>query len=156
MSTRRKFIFSSIVGTTGLISACKSTATATSLNSIPNIPLVISTWDFGQPANAAAWKILEKGGRALDAVEAGVRVPEADPNVRSVGFGGLPDRDGYVTLDACIMDDRYNCGSVMYLQDIMHPVSVARLVMEKTPHIFWQVKAHSNSHWQMDLKNRTC
>lgn len=98
-------------------------------------PIVISTWRHGLPANDAAWKILSSGGTALDAVEAGVRVPEADPEVTSVGYGGLPDRDGNVTLDACIMDDKYNCGSVAYLENIMHPISVARMVMEKTPHV---------------------
>lgn len=98
-------------------------------------PIVISTWDFGQPANREAWKTLEKNGRALDAVEAGVRIPEADPKNNTVGFGGLPDRDGHVSLDACIMDEFYNCGSVMCIEHIMHPISVARLVMEKTPHI---------------------
>lgn len=86
-------------------------------------------------ANEAAWKILEKNGRALDAVEAGAKVPEADPNETSVGFGGLPDRDGHVTLDACIMDEKGNCGAVAFLEDIMHPISVARAVMEKTPHV---------------------
>ena len=96
---------------------------------------MISTWDFGKAANAAAWEILSKKGRALDAVEAGVRIPEADPNNQSVGYGGLPDRDGVVTLDACIMDENSNCGSVMFLESIVHPVSVARMVMEKTPHI---------------------
>jgi len=98
-------------------------------------PIVISTWDFGKAANAEAWKILSAGGRALDAVEAGVRVPEADPRNQTVGYGGLPDRDGHVTLDACIMDENYNCGSVMGLEHIKHPISVARKVMEKTPHI---------------------
>ncbi len=98
-------------------------------------PVVISTWRHGIPANEAAWKILSAGGNALDAVEAGVKIPEADPEVTSVGFGGLPDRDGHVTLDACIMDDKYNCGSVAYLEHIMHPISVARMVMEKTPHV---------------------
>jgi N4-(beta-N-acetylglucosaminyl)-L-asparaginase len=98
-------------------------------------PVVISTWDFGEAANGAAWKILSASGRALDAVEAGVQVPEADPHNQTVGYGGLPDRDGRVTLDACIMDEKYNCGSVMCLEHIMHPISVARLVMEKTPHI---------------------
>ncbi len=78
-----------------------------------NKPIVISTWDFGKAANAAAWEILSKQGRALDAVEAGVKIPEADPDNHSVGYGGLPDRDGYVTLDACIMDENSNCGSVM-------------------------------------------
>jgi N4-(beta-N-acetylglucosaminyl)-L-asparaginase len=86
-------------------------------------------------ANDAAWKILSSGGRALDAVEAGAKVPEADATERSVGYGGLPDRDGHVTLDACIMDEHGNCGSVAFLEHIMHPISVARLVMEKTPHV---------------------
>ncbi|HWL87052.1 MAG TPA: isoaspartyl peptidase/L-asparaginase, partial [Polyangiaceae bacterium] len=99
-------------------------------------PIVLSTWNFGQPANEAAWKILSAGGRALDAVEAGVRVPEADPKITTVGYGGAPDRDGHVTLDASIMDEEGNCGAVAALEHIMHPISVARLVMEKTPHVF--------------------
>jgi N4-(beta-N-acetylglucosaminyl)-L-asparaginase len=98
-------------------------------------PIVISTWNFGIQANEEAWKILSKGGRALDAVEAGARVPEADPKETSVGLGGLPDRDGKVTLDACIMDDNGNIGAVAFLEHIVHPVSVARKVMEKTPHV---------------------
>jgi N4-(beta-N-acetylglucosaminyl)-L-asparaginase len=98
-------------------------------------PVVISTWAPNVKANAAAWEILGKGGRALDAVEAGVKIPEADPADMSVGYGGLPDRDGRVTLDACIMDEAGNCGSVMCLEHILHPIAVARLVMEKTPHV---------------------
>ena len=98
-------------------------------------PLVVSTWNFGLEANKDAWKVLEKGGRALDAVEAGARVPEADPLNESVGFAGLPDRDGIVTLDACIMDEKGNAGSVCALENIKHPISVARRVMEKTPHV---------------------
>ncbi len=100
-----------------------------------NKPLVISTWDFGKPANAEAWKVLSNNGRALDAVEAGVHVPEGDPNITTVGYGGAPDRDGHVTLDACIMDEFANCGSVAGLEHIIHPISVARKVMEKTPHV---------------------
>jgi N4-(beta-N-acetylglucosaminyl)-L-asparaginase len=98
-------------------------------------PIVLSTWDFGLKANEAAWQILKSGGRALDAVENGVKVTEADPNERSVGYGGRPDRDGRVTLDACIMDNLANIGSVACLEHIMHPISVARAVMEKTPHV---------------------
>lgn len=98
-------------------------------------PIVISTWDFGVAANQAAWTVLGSGGRALDAVEKGVRVPEADPNNQSVGYGGLPDRDGKVTLDACIMDEQGNCGSVAGLEHVIHAISVARMVMEKTPHV---------------------
>lgn len=98
-------------------------------------PIVISTWDFGKAANAEAWKILGANGFALDAVEKGVHVPEADPTNQSVGLGGFPDRDGKVTLDACIMDHKLGCGSVAFLEHILHPISVARLVMEKTPHV---------------------
>lgn len=98
------------------------------------IPMVIATWK-NVKATEAAWKSMHEGGSALDAVEAGVRVPEADPEDQSVGYGGLPDRDGNVTLDACIMDKNGNAGSVTFLQHIMHPVSVARMVMEKTPHV---------------------
>ncbi len=98
-------------------------------------PIVVSTWDFGREANVAAWKVLETGGRAVRAVEKGVMVPEADPNNQSVGLGGRPDRDGHVTLDACIMDENSKCGSVACLEHIVHAISVARMVMEKTPHV---------------------
>jgi len=98
-------------------------------------PLFISTWNHGLAANAEAWKTLEAGGSILDAVEAGVKIPEADPEVSSVGYGGFPDAEGHVTLDACIMGPDGNAGSVTYLQEIMHPISVARRVMEKTPHV---------------------
>ena len=97
--------------------------------------IVISTWNHGIDANEAAWKILGEGGKAVDAVEAGVKVSEADPKIRSVGFGGYPDRDGRVTLDACIMDENQQCGSVACLEHIKHPISVARLVMDETPHV---------------------
>ena len=100
-----------------------------------NFPVVISTWAQNVKANAAAWQVLENTGNSVDAVHKGVMVPEADPEDQSVGYGGLPDRDGKVTLDACIMDSKGNCGSVMALEYIMHPISVARLVMEKTPHV---------------------
>lgn len=98
-------------------------------------PVVISTWNHGLPANEVAWKILSSGGSALDAVEKGVMVAEADPEETSVGYGGFPDREGNVTLDACIMDSHNNAGSVACLKNIKHPISVARLVMEKTPHV---------------------
>ena len=100
-----------------------------------NNPIVLSTWKHGLPANDAAWKILKNGGSALDAVETGAKVPEADPENSSVGFGGLPDEQGKVTLDACIMDHTGNCGSVAFIQNIKHPISVARKVMEETKHV---------------------
>ena len=102
---------------------------------IKNKPIIISTWNHGIAANKAAWEKLESGGSALDAVEAGVRVTESDASNRSVGLGGLPDRDGNVTLDACIMNHESECGAVAYLQNIENPISVARKVMEDTPHV---------------------
>ena len=98
-------------------------------------PLVVSTWDHGLLANRVSWDILAAGGESLDAVEEGVRVVESDPNIRTVGMGGYPDREGIVTLDACIMDYESNCGSVAFLRDIVNPISVARKVMEETPHV---------------------
>lgn len=98
-------------------------------------PIVVSTWNFGLQANQAAWEVLSQGGRALDAVERGVKVPEADPSIQTIGLGGFPDRDGKVTLDACIMDEHGNAGSVGCLEHIVHAISVARMVMEKTPHV---------------------
>ncbi len=99
------------------------------------LPLVISTWSHGMKANEAAWKILSNGGRALDAVEQGVKVIENDPENNSVGRGGLPDRDGRLTLDACIMNEFGDCGSVACLENVWNAISVARMVMEKTPHV---------------------
>lgn len=100
-----------------------------------NKPIVVSTWRFGVRANAKAWETLSSGGASLDAVQNGVMIIEADPNIHTVGLGGYPDRDGHVTLDACIMDGKTaNAGSVGAIEHILHPVKVARLVMEKTPH----------------------
>jgi N4-(beta-N-acetylglucosaminyl)-L-asparaginase len=109
----------------GIVSPAKSDFT----------PIVISTWDFGLPANDEAWKIISAGGYALDAVEAGVKIPEADPKVNTVGYGGIPDAKGKVTLDASIMNEKLGAGAVAFLEHIKHPISVARLVMEKTPHV---------------------
>ncbi|MGD1944894.1 MAG: isoaspartyl peptidase/L-asparaginase family protein [Croceivirga sp.] len=138
---RRKFLKRSGLGTAGLaatpiLSSCKNETkpNTTLISDRPIKPIVVCTWDF-QNASAKAWDILSEGGIALDAVEQGVRVEEADINNETVGIGGRPDRDGNVTLDACIMDKNGNCGSVVYLQNIAHPVSVARKVMEETPHI---------------------
>ncbi|HJP64390.1 MAG TPA: N(4)-(beta-N-acetylglucosaminyl)-L-asparaginase, partial [Mucilaginibacter sp.] len=135
MYNRRKFIKISAAGAS--LAALSRSAVAKTL--VPadggKLPVVISTWDFGIAANKEAWKTLEKGGRALDAVEAGVKIPEADMKNHTVGRAGYPDRDGHVTLDACIMDEFGNCGSVAAIEHIAHPISVARLVMEKTPHV---------------------
>jgi N4-(beta-N-acetylglucosaminyl)-L-asparaginase len=139
MTNRRNFLKKTALATAGFtFTSFKNTTETTenkvALNTVQK-PIVLSTWRFGIEANAAAWEILSKNGRALDAVEAGVKIPEGDPNERSVGYGGRPDRDGKVTLDACIMDEFSNIGSVACLEHIKHPISVARAVMEKTPHV---------------------
>ena len=145
MSSRRKFISKSIKGTIGLSLGVVSNTSCTTNHLTKKdktktsateqvIPMVISTWD-NRAANQAAWKVLQADGRAVDAVEQGVRVPEGNPDDTSVGYGGLPDRDGHVTLDACIMDETGNCGSVCFLEHIKHPISVARKVMDDTPHV---------------------
>lgn len=135
MINRRKFVRSSVLSSGAVFFGKTIFASQEASTSVKNNPIVISTWAPNVKANAEAWKILGVNGKALDAVEAGVQIPEADPNDQSVGYGGLPDRDGKVTLDSCIMDENANCGSVMALENIMHPIKVARLVMEKTPHV---------------------
>lgn len=139
MSGRRNFIKTSALAAAALVAGTDTVranaADKKKTQQKINKPIVISTWNFGIQANEAAWEVLKNKGKALDAVEAGVKVPEADPSERSVGYGGRPDRDGRVTLDACIMDELSNIGSVAALEFIKHPVSVARAVMEKTPHV---------------------
>ena len=136
MNKRRNFIKKSILGTVGVSSLIKCDVPKNSNSDIQaTYPRIISTWNHGLPANNEAWKNLMDGKNGVSAIEAGVKISEADPTVRSVGYGGFPDREGIVTLDACIMDKNSNCGSVSFLQDIKHPISVARLVMEETPHV---------------------
>lgn len=143
MSGRRKFIKKATMGTLGLTSVyglakgdeSELKSEIDNKRQFTNKPLIISTWNHGLPANEVAWKYLQKGKSGLDAIEAGVRIPEGDPKVRSVGYGGFPDREGKVTLDACIMDHQSNCGSVSFLQGIKHPISVAKLVLQDTPHV---------------------
>ena len=127
--SRRRFLKNLSLAGAGLaINPLKSAAQPLNLGpSIKDNPLVISTWIHGMEANQGAWSILESGGDALDAVQKGVAVTENDLNNRSVGLGG--------TLDACIMDHDSRCGSVAFLEDIIHPIDVARAVMEKTPHV---------------------
>ncbi len=98
-------------------------------------PKIVSTWNHGMAANQKAWETIKNGGTALDAIEQGLRVTESDLTNRSVGIGGMPDRTGHVTLDACIMDEQSRCGSVAFLEGIDHPISVARKVMETTQHV---------------------
>jgi N4-(beta-N-acetylglucosaminyl)-L-asparaginase len=128
---RRDFIKTSAIG----ITAPSAIFGDSNIIANKNNPIILSTYNHGLPANDAAWETLVNGGNAMDAAEAGARVTEADPIITSVGFGGLPDEQGNVTLDACVMDSSGNAGSVAFLQNIKHPVSVARKVMEDTKHV---------------------
>src|SRR5687768_4823949 len=122
MTNRRTFLKTSLAGLPLLAQEVKGQRRA---SAIYKRPVVVSTWDTGMSANAAAWKVLARRGRAIDAVEAAARAAE-DETSCCVGLDAYPDRDGFVTLDASIMDDKANCGSVVFLQHIKHPVSVAR------------------------------
>ena len=129
---RRKFV--QTISALAPVAALSSTLKADSQINETS-PIIISTWSGNTKANEAAWEQIIAGKQPLDAVHQGVMVPEGDPEDMSVGLGGLPDRDGIVTLDACIMGHLGNIGAVMGLENIIHAISVARLVMEKTPHV---------------------
>ncbi len=136
---RRKFLRNSSTVAAGIVSApilssYKEIPAVGTTDNTPVLPIAICTWNFGN-ATAKAWEVLEKGGNALDAVHQGVMVEENDLSNSTVGNGGRPDRDGNVTLDACIMDKDGNCGAVLAMQNIANPISVARKVMEETPHV---------------------
>lgn len=137
MSQRRKFIKQSLISSAFLVPGV-SQAFSQQIPKKPEAgekPLILSTWNHGIPANADAWKKLQETGSILDAVEAGVRNTELDLENLSVGLQGLPDREGITTLDASIMTGDGSCGSVAFVRQVKHPISLARAVMEKTPHV---------------------
>ena len=140
MSSRRNFINKVALGSLGMTTLSawskdlKNKSVSISRTTVLK-PLIISTWNHGLAANEEALRQLEKGKSAIDAIVSGVGVCEADPDNRSVGYGGLPDREGHVTLDACIMDAKSNCGSVSFLQEIKHPIAVAKKVLQETSHV---------------------
>lgn len=144
MKDRRDFLKTGLAGTAGLLAGCatgagdsdqQASAPGTEAGAKAPGAMVLSTWDHGLAANAKAWETLEAKGSVLDAVERGVMVTESDFSNRSVGLGGTPDRDGHTTLDACIQDHDGRCGAVACLERIEHPISVARAIMERTPHV---------------------
>lgn len=135
-SSRKTFLKQSALLAASPLIPFESIAIKNVSGDIPKkLPVVISTWQHGMAANDEAWRYLSNGKDVLSAVEEGVKIPEADPEVTSVGFGGYPDELGKVSLDACIMDWNGNCGAVSFLEHIKHPISVARRVMEDTPHV---------------------
>jgi N4-(beta-N-acetylglucosaminyl)-L-asparaginase len=126
---RRTFLI-----TTGAATATLA-ATNASVARAQGGAVFLSTWEWGIEANARAAQIFDAGGSLLDAVEKGINVVEDDPKVDTVGYGGLPNAQGEVELDAGIMDGtRHRAGAVCNLHKIKNPISVARLVMERTRH----------------------
>lgn len=157
--SRRKFLKKSVLAA-GSIMLAKLHVSATEFNYnlkkdiVMFNPVVISTWNHGMEANKAAWEILSNHGASIDAAEAGVKITESDAQNRSVGLGGLPDKEGKVTLDACIMNHENECGSVAFLQNIEHPISVARKVMEDTPHVMLVGKGAYDFAMEKGFKKR--
>lgn len=96
---------------------------------------MLATWSHGVVSNEEGWRLMQQGGSAMDAVVEGTALVESDPTGSSVGLGGRPDREGKVTLDACVMGADGKAGGVCFMEDIEHPVKVARAVMERTPHV---------------------
>lgn len=140
MASRRKFIKQSILSSAfllpgGLQKGLEKVNNKSVRNKQGSVPLILSTWNHGLPANEKAWMVLSQTGNILDAVEEGVKVTEADLSSRSVGLNGHPDREGIVTLDASIMNKDGECGSVSFVRQIKHPITLARKVMENTPHV---------------------
>ena len=123
---------SSLAATAATPKGAKDTQDVPVSNSL--LPVVIATWSVKQ-ATQKAWQSMEQGSSALDAVIAGCGVEEANALGQSVGIGGLPDRDGQVTLDACVMNEKGDYGAVLCMQNIKHPIAVAKKVMEDTPHV---------------------
>lgn len=138
MTTRRNFFKFTLLSATALVpGVLKRSADLISGRPVSDnhAPLFLSTWNHGMAANEKAWAVLRDTGNLLNAVEEGVKVTEADPSSRTVGLNGLPDREGIVTLDASIMKGSGQCGSVCFVRQVKHPITLARKVMEKTPHV---------------------
>lgn len=140
MISRRNFFKLSLLSSTALLpgvlqSGAEFFSEKRKDNGVKHKPLLLSTWNHGLAANEKAWNVLKNGGSILDAVEEGVKITEADPASRTVGLNGFPDREGFVTLDASIMKGSGDCGAVCFVRQIKHPITLARKVMENTPHV---------------------
>jgi N4-(beta-N-acetylglucosaminyl)-L-asparaginase len=134
--TRRNFVKAGVITSGGILTSQFSSSKLFGRFSADSPgPIVISTWDFGINANSKTFDLLQKNVNSLDSIEAGINVIENDPGINTVGYGGLPDEDGIVTLDASIMDWKGNAGSVAAIEGIKNPISVAKLVMQKTKHV---------------------
>ena len=134
--TRRDFVKTGAIAGGGLlIEKTLPTKLFAQQNSGSKFPVVISTWNFGEKANRTTMDLIMKGTNSLDAIESGIHIVENDPAISTVGYGGNPDEDGIVTLDSSIMDWKGNAGSVAAIENIRNPISVAKLVMQRTTHV---------------------
>ena len=132
---RRRFIQSTAAGVGVTAAANVGMSSSIKRPVTPDFPVFVATWPFGKQACERAVQVAQKQ-TMLDGIEQGIWVTEADVKNASVGIGGIPNAKGQVELDACIMSGPgHQAGSVASIQDILHPISVARMVMEKTPHV---------------------
>ncbi|MGE4618819.1 MAG: N(4)-(beta-N-acetylglucosaminyl)-L-asparaginase [Planctomycetota bacterium] len=133
---RRNFLLQGVAAGAGLLASPGLRGQESSGSQNPEVPVIISTWPFGEAANIEALSVLKNGGSALDAVERGVMTAEANPAITSVGFGGFPNREGEVELDAAICEGKTrDGGAVCGLTGYRHPIQVARKVMEESRHL---------------------
>jgi N4-(beta-N-acetylglucosaminyl)-L-asparaginase len=140
---RRKFLKGTALSGAAIASgatlmSCKEAAiekpTSKFQETLKPTPIAICTWNFAA-ANAKAGLLLSQGKTALDAIIEGVAVEEANLENTTVGIGATPDREGIVTLDACVMSPEGDCGAVLAVENIVHVAALARKVMEETPHV---------------------
>ena len=141
----RRLFFNSLLIGVGAASILKERAYANKKknNSVVKTPISICTWDFKE-ANFQAGMALESGKDALSSAIIGANVEEDNPKNSTVGYGGAPDREGTVTLDAAVMDYKGNCGSVLGVEKVVNVSSLARDVMQKTPHVILSGKGAQN------------
>jgi N4-(beta-N-acetylglucosaminyl)-L-asparaginase len=132
---RRSFLKSSAAGVAGAVASGQIVAQEAAQAAESSLPVVVSSRN-GLAATGKAMEMMRAGEDTLDAVIAGVNIVEADPEDNSVGYGGLPNEEGVVQLDSCVMHGPTNgAGSVASLEGIVHPSKVARDVMTHTDHV---------------------
>lgn len=136
--SRRRFVNSTIGAGAGILIIPSAAGYGSQVKGIAARPMIITshTNETGRNAMVAGWEILKNGGTAVEAVEKAANIIEVDPEDTSVGYGGLPNENGVVQLDASFMDGKtYSAGAVACLENIKNPASVARIVMERTDHV---------------------
>ncbi|MEP0262527.1 N(4)-(beta-N-acetylglucosaminyl)-L-asparaginase [Dokdonia sp.] len=161
---RRKFIQNTALTGAGIATgvaamSCKEVpeekdiAVSTTKSISKSSYISISTWDTSS-ANNASGELLAQGKPALDAIIAGVAVEEANEENTTVGIGATPDREGNVTLDACVMSPDGDYGAVLAVENIVHVAALARKVMEETPHVIMASKGAEEFAYTQGFKKQ--